>query len=163
MSGRRKGREIALQILYQSEWGTLDDIGEAIRLFAGTLSPSATDEEDPALDDSDPALAFARDRVQGVLGRREELDALLARLSRRWRLGRMASVDRNILRLGAYELRHCPDIPPRVAINEAVELAKKFGTEESGAFINGILDAVLRAREGLDEEDRVESHGTTAL
>ena len=70
------------------------------------------------------------------------MDASIERYSHRWRVDRMSRIDRNILRLAAYELTHCPDLPPRVVLNEAIELAKRFGSEESSAFINGILDRV---------------------
>ncbi len=145
MSVRRKGREIALQILYQSEWGSLEDIDVAVREYAQGLAPSSMPEEDPA-------LAFAKSRLKGVLKHKDDLDQVIARNVRGWRLDRMASVDRNILRLGAYELLHCPDIPARVAINEAVELAKRFGSEDSRAFVNGVLDGILKDSQKRKED-----------
>ena len=139
MSKRRKGREIALKILYQYEWQTVNDLASALKDFAEHFSPRPIPEDDPS-------LSFARYLLEGVLNKKETLDSLLKRFTTKWRLDRMASVDRNILRLGAYELCYCPDIPPKVAINEAVELAKNFGSEESSGFVNGILDAIYRAQ-----------------
>ena len=80
--------------------------------------------------------------VQGVRESQDEIDALIERFSQNWKIGRMPRVDRNILRVAVYELLHCHDIPPKVSINEAIDIAKRFGTEDSGAFINGILDSV---------------------
>jgi N utilization substance protein B len=80
--------------------------------------------------------------VEGVTAHQEELDALIRQYSEHWRLERMAAVDRNLLRLALYELLHQPAIPAKVVINEAVELAKRYGSEESGSFINGILDRI---------------------
>ena len=144
LSVRRKGREIALQILYQCDWNTIEDIDKAIMEYATGLASEAIPE-------NDPALAFGRTRLQGVLSHKAEIDSILQRNAKRWRLDRMASVDRNILRMGAFELYYCPDIPPKVAINEALELAKKFCSGESSAFVNGILDAVLRDKERAEK------------
>jgi N utilization substance protein B len=140
LTSRRKGREIALQILYQCDWNTINDVDKAVKEYAIGLAPEAIPENDPALE-------FGRTRLQGVLTYKTEIDAILKKNAKRWRLERMASVDRNILRIGTFELCYCPDIPPKVAINEALELAKKFCSGESSAFVNGILDAVLKERE----------------
>lgn len=86
------------------------------------------------------ARAFAAELVKGTLGHLAALDAKIRELSENWDLERLAVVDRNILRLAAYEMLHRTDIPPVVSINEAVELAKRFSTEESGGFVNGVLD-----------------------
>jgi N utilization substance protein B len=83
--------------------------------------------------------------VEGVQGHREEIDQLIERHSHNWRLDRMSRIDRNVLRLGIFELKYRPDIPRKVTINEAVELGKNFGTEESSAFVNGLLDRVAVA------------------
>ncbi len=83
--------------------------------------------------------------MEGVASHLEELDALIVRYSEHWRLERMAAVDRNLLRLAAYELLYQPKIPSKVVINEAVELAKRYGAEDSGAFVNGILDHIRLA------------------
>ncbi|MCK4604913.1 MAG: transcription antitermination factor NusB [Deltaproteobacteria bacterium] len=144
MSVRRKGREIALQILYQCDWNTTEDIDKVITEYATGLASEAIPEDDPA-------LAFGRTRLQGVLTHKAEIDSILKKNTEHWRLDRMASVDKNILRIGTFELCYCPDIPPKVAINEALELAKKFCGGESSAFVNGILDAVLRDRERTEK------------
>lgn len=102
---------------------------EAIPLFASAAGPA-----------TDPG--YYEETVRGVWGRRREIDTLIGEAAEHWRVPRMALVDRNILRLGAYELTHASDIPVAVAINEAVELGKRFGAEDSGAFINGILDRI---------------------
>ena len=83
--------------------------------------------------------------VREVTARRDELDELIAQVSRTWRVERMARVDRNILRMATFELKHLPEIPARVALNEAIELAKRFGTAEAPVFINGLLDSVVKA------------------
>jgi transcription antitermination factor NusB len=93
------------------------------------------------------AVDFARKLVEGVRARRAELDSLIQQAAENWSLERMAATDRNVLRLGAYELLHT-DTPPRVAIDEAVELAKRFGTAQSGPFVNGILDQLMKKAEG---------------
>jgi N utilization substance protein B len=87
--------------------------------------------------------------VNGVLENRPEIDNLIERYSKNWKLNRMSGVDRNVMRIAVYELLCCEDIPPKVSINEAVDVGKKFGTEESGAFINGIMDSI---RDALDKE-----------
>jgi len=140
LTSRRRGREIALQILYQCDWNTINDVDKAVKEYTTGLAPEAISENDPALE-------FGRTRLIGVLTHKAEIDAILKKNAKRWRLERMASVDRNILRIGTFELCYCPDIPPKVAINEALELAKKFCSRESSAFVNGILDAVLKERE----------------
>lgn len=144
LSIRRKGREIALQILYQCDWNTIEDIDKVIMEYATGLASEAIPEDDPA-------LAFGRTRLQGVLTHKAEIDSILKKNAKHWRLDRMARVDKNILRIGAFELCYCPDIPPKVAINEALELAKKFCSGESSAFVNGILDAVLRHGERAEK------------
>jgi transcription antitermination protein NusB len=83
--------------------------------------------------------------VSGVRAHQEELDAYISRFSEHWRLERMAATDRAILRLALFELLHSPEVPPKVVVNEAVELGKRFGAENSGAFINGILDSLLKS------------------
>ncbi len=93
--------------------------------------------------------AFISRLVEGVLAHRAEIDRVVSELSKRWRINRMCTTDRNIIRLAAFEILYCPDIPPKVSISEAVEIGKRFGTEESGAFINGILHALLTRPEGV--------------
>ena len=95
------------------------------------------------------ALDYARTLVEGSLAHQESIDRLVANQADNWRLERMPVVDRNVLRLAVYEMRYQPDVPAVVVIDEAIELAKKFGSEQSGRFVNGILDA-LRTTLNLD-------------
>ncbi|MBW2038668.1 MAG: transcription antitermination factor NusB [Deltaproteobacteria bacterium] len=129
MGKRRRSREIALQILYQMEVNPLDT-PEVLELFWRDFP---TSEE---------VKGFASRIVEGVHRHREEIDRLIERYSAHWRLERIGQVDKNILRMGIFELMYCGDIPTKVALNEAIDLGKKFGSEESGAFINGILDRI---------------------
>jgi len=100
----------------------------------------------PKNPEAERLCAFALELAKGVLDFRDEIDKRLKGVSEHWRLGRMPAVDRNILRLGAYELLYRPDIPPKVSIDEAVELAKEYGDDKSGAFVNGILDVIAAER-----------------
>jgi transcription antitermination protein NusB len=131
LGARRRAREIALQLLYQMEANPVDP-REALELFWQGLSASQ------------PIKEFVGRIVEGVHGKREEIDKLLKKHSEHWRLDRMDRVDKSILRMGVFEILFCDDIPARVAMNEAVDLGKKFGAEESGAFINGILDKISK-------------------
>ena len=88
--------------------------------------------------------------VKGVMQCWVEIDTIIERYSKNWKISRMSAVDRNVMRIAVYELFFCPDIPPKVSINEAIDIGKKFGTEESGAFINGILDSIRKALETKD-------------
>jgi N utilization substance protein B len=128
-SGRRRvARELAVQFLYQFDLAG-DSIDEALPLFWETQSEVG-----------DLARAFPEELVRGVIEKRAEIDEKIARYTEHWDLPRIAAVDRNILRLAMYEMLYRDDIPPVVSINEAVDIAKKFSTQESGAFVNGILD-----------------------
>ncbi len=139
MTSRRKSRELALQILYQMDFVELP-AQKAIDLFCDHFASEELD------------CTFISRLVEGVLKYREEIDRIITDLSERWRINRMCTTDRNIIRLAAFEILYCPDIPPKVSISEAVEIGKRFGTEESGAFINGILHALLTyPRETVDE------------
>ena len=89
---------------------------------------------------------FATELVRGTLAEVSKLDDIIREVAQNWDLGRMATIDRNILRLAAYELLHCADIPPKVSINEAIELAKGYSTAESGTFVNGILDRLMHGK-----------------
>jgi len=128
---RRRARELAVQILYQMEANPLDP-PEALESFWQNVSASGQVKE------------FAARIVQGVHQYREDIDRFIGKYSEHWRLERIDRVDKNILRMGVFELLYCDDIPVKVALNEAIDLGKKFGTEESGAFINGILDKISK-------------------
>ena len=129
MRGRRKAREIALQVLYGLNFVDID-VQKALDLFWGNFADPKTAKE------------FAAFLVQGTCEHKEELDKLIAGCSDNWSLGRMSKVDINILRLAVFEFLYCEDIPPKVTLNEAVDLGKTFGSENSGSFIIGILDAL---------------------
>ena len=127
---RRKAREVALQFLYQLDLNGDDD-------------PIPHDEEFWARHPvDDETRAFADARVRGVKGNQAKIDHAISQFAEHWDLERMAVVDRNILRLAVYELLWTAEVPPKVAINEAIEIAKKFGTKESSRFINGLLDRI---------------------
>lgn len=128
---RRKARELSLQVLFQLDTGAKDQTPEeAFSLFCRSF-------------DAPPeARNYAWELVVGVRQHLNALDAELNQASEHWRLDRMSVVDRNILRLALYEMRHLPDVPLKVSLNEAIDLGKKYGTEESGAFINGVLDRI---------------------
>ena len=144
MAGRRRGRSIALQILYQADW-TEDMKPEEASDFAKRTLEEYEKDLVPNGPEKDPELnGFVEMLVSGVIAGRRELDAVIRRFSRKWKLERMAAVDRNILRLGIFELCYLAEIPPKVAINEAVELAKRFGDANSPGFVNGILDSVFQ-------------------
>ena len=129
---RRRARCYALQLLYAMDLNEGVAVDEALRDYGAAFE----------LEIDDKTLEFARDLVNRTAAHRTELDDVIQTASRNWRLERMARVDRNILRLAACELRPTPEVPVKVVINEAVELAKRFGTGESAAFVNGILDRI---------------------
>jgi N utilization substance protein B len=132
MGRRRKAREIALQFLYQLEVSGEDDPGpHEAEFWASHRSDDAT-------------RAFADAIVRGTKHNQPKIDQLIAQCTEHWDLERLALVDRNILRAAVWELGWQPEVPPKVAINEAIEIAKKFGTRESGRFINGVLDRIHR-------------------
>ncbi len=124
---RRRAREAALALLYQKDLGVPDFAAHRRHYFAERkLLQRAQD--------------FAVALIDGVLEHADTIDSELARVSTHWRIDRMNVIDRNVLRLAIYEILFLPDVPRKVSINEAIDLGKAFGTEESGAFINGILD-----------------------
>ena len=130
MGVRRRGRELALQMLYQHEIA-VTGVEEMFSSFEELLqAPQSTRE-------------FAIGLVRGVTSKLAELDSHLVDQADHWRLERMAAVDRNILRLALYELMFEDDTPPAVVIDEAVEIAKRFGSERSSQFVNGVLDGFL--------------------
>ena len=129
MGARSEGRESALQMLFAMEAGG----GSAERVIAAYWRETPGDPE---------GREFADRALRGVADRLDKIDEVIRKASTNWRLERMARVDRNVLRLGAWELIHSRDVPRAVILDEAVELAKRFGSEESGAFVNGVLDRV---------------------
>jgi len=137
-ASRHRSREAALQVLYALDLGRPDDADLA---RAGTEAFESASEH---FELPEGARAFAKELIVGVTEHRDALDALLSTHTRNWRLARMATVDRNVLRLAVFELLYSPT-PSPVVIDEAVELARRFGGEKSPAFVNGILDAVAHA------------------
>lgn len=129
MKKRSRARELALQVLYQVDLRGPEVLAEANSFIR-------TEERDLA------TCEFALRLVDGVREHREELDRAIQAVAQNWEIGRMAVIDRNVLRLATYELLHCTDIPPKVSINEAIELGKRYSTQNSGGFINGILDKI---------------------
>ncbi|MFQ5525990.1 MAG: transcription antitermination factor NusB [Thermoanaerobaculia bacterium] len=148
MRPRRKGRELAAQALYQCDLGT-SSAEEALEFFRP--SEYGTDDGEPPADGAEEAVTkpfrYARDLVSGTLEHLEEIDDLIRTQAEHWRLERMPAVDRNILRLAVYEFLYETDVPKLVVVDEAIELAKKFGSEDSSRFVNGLLDGLLKKRE----------------
>jgi N utilization substance protein B len=135
MGPRRKAREYALQMLFQ--WDITHDAIDQIAAFFFQNHP----EESPAVAD------FARELVTGTVENVEQIDRLIARHAEHWRLDRMATVDRNLLRLATQEFLYDKETPKTVVINEAIEIARRFSAQESPQFINGILDSIKRELE----------------
>jgi N utilization substance protein B len=133
MTRRTRGREIALQVLYQTEQNPGLAADEVRRFIERRLRGDSK------------LVEFAEALVAGVQANKPRLDSLIAEVAENWRLDRMAAIDRNIIRLGAYEMLYCPEIPTKVAINEALELAKRYSTAHSSRFVNGILDRLQAA------------------
>jgi transcription antitermination factor NusB len=135
MRSRTRARELALQFLFQLDVQGDDYRPELERFLDESLVGRPGGEE---------ARAYAIRLVDGVRAHREAIDRLIKDAARNWDLARMAGVDRNALRIGCYELLHEPEVPMKVAINEGIELGKRFSTESSGAFVNGILDRIRK-------------------
>ena len=133
MGKRRKSREIAVQILYQMEIME-QDTDEGVRLFFENF------------DVKENVVDYARTLVYGVHANLAEIDPKIEEFSKHWKIDRMTAIDRNILRLATFELLHVDDIPEKVCINEALEIAKKFSSIDSSSFINGILDAIAKSK-----------------
>ncbi len=154
MGKRREARERAVQFLFQHDLNPPQDLSGALEQFWESQRAAAIAEDKgaanwgqpvelpPATTEEAAVRLFAEPLIQGTLEHRDELDAIIKRHARNWELHRIAAVDRNILRLAIYEMLYREDIPPVVSINEAVDVAKKFSTQDSGKFVNGILDKV---------------------
>ena len=140
MSARRKSRELALQVLYQLE-------------MSGDASEQALHSFAESFEHSPKARAFGEDLVRGVLARGAEIDACIAAASEHWRVERLSRIDANVIRIAVYEMITPPGLPLEVAINEAVEVARRFGTAESPSFVNGVLDQIAK-RLGLERAPR---------
>ncbi len=140
--GRRKAREISLKFLFSLDIGKATNIEEEFSKFTKHFGFKNEDDK-----------RFSFILAKGVLENLSYIDSVIEKYALGWRLDRLFSVDRNILRMGIYELLFMDDIPPAVTINEAVEIAKKYGTEKSPSFVNGILDRV--AKEEVKELNKV--------
>ncbi len=129
MKKRTRAREVALQYLYQHDLmkrTDVEDLGDFLK----------------EQDEDGEVRQFARDLVEGTCESRAHIDAEIQAVAQNWQIGRMAVIDRNVLRMAAFEILRAGDVPAKVAINEAIELGKRFSTQNSGAFINGILDRI---------------------
>ena len=141
-------REWVVQFLFQLDFNRTEELDDGIELFLADKKKRL----------SSKLKTFRDERIRGVEAQRASIDEQISRFSENWALPRMNAVDRNVLRLAFYELYHCEDVPPVVAVNEAITLAKELSSEESGKFVNGILDKVMRTldrplRQGLKRED----------
>jgi transcription antitermination protein NusB len=134
MGTRRQARELAMQALFYMDMQK-DASEEMLEHFCGCFCASKK------------SRPFLIKLVNGVIGNKGQIDALVERFSQNWKINRMSCVDRNVMRIAVYEMLYCDDIPPKVSINEAVDIGKKFGTQDSGAFINGIMDSIKEALE----------------
>jgi N utilization substance protein B len=138
MGTRRLSRELALQALFYMDMHR-DPVENPVGQFCNSFVQDK------------PTQPFFHRLVDGVQENRKTIDTVIERFASNWRLSRMSCVDRNVLRIAVFELLFCADIPPKVSINEAIDVGKRFGTDESGAFINGILDSIRLAM----KEDKI--------
>jgi len=154
MGKRREARERAVQFLFQHDLNPPENLELELAQFWSSHRLAAIEDEKapsnwgprtelppPSTEEAETRL-FAEPLIRGVLERRDELDEQIKKHAKNWDFHRIAAVDRNIMRLAIYEMLHRDDIPPVVSINEAVDIAKKFSTQDSGKFVNGILDKV---------------------
>ena len=139
MKKRTRARELALQFLYQLDLRGPDYLPEAKKFLHGEEPDKSTRE-------------FALHLVRGVHEHNEEIDAVIRDVAQNWVIERMAVIDRNVLRMATYEILHQKDIPPKVSINEAIELGKRYSTQNSGGFINGVLDKIKDRRAAASTE-----------
>lgn len=142
---RRMAREIAVQSLYHMELNEVP-ARQAIDMALAEADGQEAGESKPMLDE--PLSSYVMELVTGTGAYRREIDRLLEQYLKGWQISRLSKVDRQILRLACYEMIYRDDVPPRAGINEAIELAKHFGTEESGKFVNGVLGQMIKQ---LDE------------
>lgn len=141
---RRKARQSALQALFLIEMNPDKSSAQSLEIFLRNFPVKGQ------------SLPFFSRLVEGVWDHKTAIDQIIQGHSENWRLERMSRVDCNILRIAAFELIYCSDVPPRVAINEAIDLGKQFGTEESGAFINGILDSIFLEKTGKPAQEETQ-------
>lgn len=139
---RRLARETALQVLFQR------DLTKEPLIIAEEVQRWAKEFVVP-----EPSKDFAQELVEGTIAHQDEIDQTIASFAQDWTINRMATVDRNVMRLATYEIFFCSDIPGRVSLNEAIELAKRFGGEESAKFVNGILDRIVDGAKKVERKD----------
>ena len=157
MGIRHEAREWALQFLFQSEFNRAESLDEGFKHFWEHLDRESTPAPAAGKDATAPADTAARDArtrakarlfaeelARGVIAHHQEIDPLIAKHAENWEIERMGTVDRNAMRIAVFEMLHRNDIPPVVSINEAVDLAKSYSSVESGKFVNGILDRILK-------------------
>ncbi len=128
MGERRKSREIALQLLFQAELNPGHEPSIVLSVAQDPIDSTSNHR--------------AHELFSSIWLHRESIDQKIEEVSENWKLGRMGSIDRNVLRLATYELLYCEDVPVEVVLDEAIEIAKRFGTEDSGSFVNGVLDQI---------------------
>ena len=155
MGKRREARERAVQFLFQHDLNTPDNLEVELATFWNSQRAAAIEDEKsgpakwgekselppPTVEEAETRL-FAEPLIKGVIEHRDVIDEHIKKHCRNWDFHRIAAVDRNVMRLAIYEMLHREDIPPVVSINEAVDIAKKFSTQDSGKFVNGILDKI---------------------
>jgi len=150
MGSRRRSRELAMQALFYMD-NCHDNSEEVLKRFCVNFNPT------------EDILSFFYRLVRGVVSEGNEIDSIIEKFSSNWKISRMSCVDRNIMRIAVYELLWCGDIPSKVSINEAIDIGKKYGTEESGPFINGILDSIrdaiekgnIKAKDTVTEDNKI--------
>ncbi len=145
MGERRRAREAALQILYQLEFGAEEPEAAVRSFWKSKRTPEATRE-------------YSRWLVRGILEHRDGLDEAIQGISKNWRIERMSLIDRNILRLAAFELTYARPTAPAIVINEAIEITKKYSSPEAAVFVNGILDALKRGIQAANPAEREVEH-----
>lgn len=144
MASRRRSRVLALQFLFAEDAIESSNVEERLEDFCKRFNLSQK------------AYPHFFSLVHGVQRTRDEITAWIENSSEHWKISRMSGVDRNIMRIAVYEMLYCDDVPAKVAINEAIEIGKKFGTDESGAFINGVLDRINKELSKQESEARNE-------
>jgi transcription antitermination factor NusB len=135
MKKRTRARELALQFLYQFDLRGQEFLDEEKRFLRGEESDKSTRE-------------FAAHLIQGTVEHLAQINDVIRAVAQNWDIERMAVIDRNVLRMATFELLYCDDIPPKVSINEAIELGKRYSTQNSGGFINGVLDKIKDRKSG---------------
>ncbi|WP_145045305.1 MULTISPECIES: transcription antitermination factor NusB [Paenibacillus] len=146
---RRLAREIAVQSLYQMEMNEVS-ASEAVNMLINEAAEE--NETDVVIRDADTMRTYVTDIVQGTWNQKEAIDGLLVDYLKGWQISRLSRVDRQILRLATFEMVFREDVPAKVAVNEAIELSKHFGTDESGKFVNGVLGRMIQEVNTLKEK-----------